>query len=291
MQTLHIGRNLAVLAVATSVLLGLRTIAMGESDAVQAIYLSAANVPTNLANIHSYAEPPRIFNPLTATDEELATYGFPTRPDKQADPDHFRLWERAMAAAKIHWHGELKPMSRSGHGMTPAGSSPVQPVEQAQAQPKTGPQQWSNINAAGVILNNSLKKWSNKTSFDDIWTLISVPVAQVPFDNTTGCAEPWYFDLNYVGIDGYLAAGLSLFFYAGEQAGVQEAVYCPTGQVYYNAFIGWNDIYNTGFALNPGDLFYTEMHAFGGCNNGSAFVEDLTIILSPTPPIRSTTFA
>jgi hypothetical protein len=278
MQTLNINRKLVVIAVATSVLLGLTTIAMGENDAVRAIYLSAANLPTNLANIHTYAEPPKGFNPLVATDEELSTYGFPTRPDKRADPDHYRLWERAMMAAKIRWNGELRPMSRSGHGMNPASSLPVQPVEQIQSQAASKPQQWSNINAAGVILNNSLKKWSAKTSFDDIWTLISVPTAQVPFDNTTGCTETYYFDLNYVGIDGYLAAGQSLFFNAGEQAGVQEAVYCPTGQAYYNAFVGWSDIYNTSFALNPGDLFYTELHAFGGCNNGSAFVEDLTTL-------------
>lgn len=278
MQMLNISRKLVVLAVAVSLFLGLTTIAMAESDAARAIYLSAGNVPTNLANIHTYVEPPKGFNALTATDEELATYGFPTRPDKQSDPDHYRLWERAMAAAKIHWHGELEPMLRSGHGMRASGSLPVQPVEQVQAQAVAGPQQWSNINGAGVIVNNGLKKWNNKTSFGDIWTLISVPVAQLPFDNTTGCTETWYFDLNYVGIDGYLAAGQSLFFNAGEQAGVQEAVYCPTGQARYNAFIGWNDIYNTGFALNPGDLFYTEMHAFGGCNNGSAFVEDLTTL-------------
>jgi len=30
--------------------------------------------------------------------------------------------------------------------------------------------------------------------------------------------------------------------------------------------------------MNPGDVFYTEIHAFGGCNSGSAFVEDLTTL-------------
>jgi len=59
---------------------------------------------------------------------------------------------------------------------------------------------------------------------------------------------------------------------------VEEAVYCQTGKAYYYSFVGWSDIYIMGFALNPGDLFYTEVHAFGGCNNGSAFVEDLTTL-------------
>ncbi|MFY9643858.1 MAG: hypothetical protein WAK29_01690 [Terriglobales bacterium] len=285
MQTLKISGKLAVMAMAASVFFGLTAIAMGQSDGVRAIYLSAGNVPTNLANIHTYAEPPRAFNPLTAADEELATYGFPTRPDKQADPDHYRLWERAMTAAKIHWQGDLKPMSRSQHGMSQAGSVP-QPVEQA-VHPNAGPQQWSNINAAGVILNNNLKKWNAKTSFGDIWTLISVPTVQVPFDNTTGCTETYYFDLNYIGIDGYLAAGQSIYFNAGEQAGVQEVVNCSTGTPYYNMLVGWGDLYTTGFALNPGDIFYTELHAFGGCNNGSAFVEDLTTLTYSTYTIQN----
>jgi hypothetical protein len=275
MKTSNIGRKLTILAITASALLAFTTIALGESDAVRAIYLSAGNVPTNLPNIHTYAEPPKGFNPLVASDEELATYGFPTRPDKQADPDHYRLWERTMMAAKNRWHGDLSPMSHSGHQKRAAGSIQVQPVDQAQPQTTKSA---TNINAAGVVLNNATKKWSNKTSFDDIWTLISVPVAELPFDNITGCTEPWYFNLSYVGIDGHLAAGQSVFFYAGEQAGVEEAVYCQTGKAYYYSFVGWSDIYIMGFALNPGDLFYTEVHAFGGCNNGSAFVEDLTTL-------------
>ena len=42
--------------------------------------------------------------------------------------------------------------------------------------------------------------------------------------------------------------------------------------------IGWEDFGNYVFSLNPGDVFYTEVHAFGGCSNGSAFVEDLTTL-------------
>ena len=275
MKTSNIGRKLTILAITASALLACTTIALGETDAVRAIYLSAGNVPTNLPNIHTYAEPPKGFNPLVASDEELATYGLPTRPDKEADPDHYRLWERAMMAAKNRWHGDLSPMSHSGHQKMPVGSTQVQLVDQAQPQTTKSA---TDINAAGVVLNNATKKWSNKTSFDDIWTLISVPVAELPFDNITGCTEPWYFNLSYVGIDGHLAAGQSVFFYAGEQAGVEEAVYCQTGKAYYYSFVGWSDIYIMGFALNPGDLFYTEVHAFGGCNNGSAFVEDLTTL-------------
>jgi hypothetical protein len=268
-------KSLAVLAVFV-LTFTYGVIAHAQSDAVRQIYLTAANVPTNVADVHTYADPPKDFNPLTASDEELATYGFPTHPDKQADPQHYALWERAMLAAKIRWHGDLKPRHSSGRQTMPALSSPAPALDAQLAL--SGPSHWSNINASGVVLNNGLKKWNSKTSFVGIFTVISVPTAHGPFANNLGCTEPYYLSLSYAGIDGLIAFGQSTYFAAGEQAGVEEAVYCPTGQAYYNAFVGWGDVYNDVFALNPGDLFYTEIHAFGGCNNGSAFVEDLTTL-------------
>ncbi len=253
--------------------------AAGESEAARAIYLSAATVPTNLANIHTYADPPKGFNPLTATDVELATYGFPQRPDKQADPGHYAMWERAMTAAKIRWHGDLKPAPSSGRGMIPAGSSRTQPVGQLQVQPQTGPQHLSNISGSGVILNNGVKKWSSTASFSDIWTEISVPVSQLPFDNTTGCTAPDYFSLSLAGIDGEILFGANgvPFFLPEENAGVLSAVNCSNSAVYY-AYVGWEEGWSSVFQVYPGDIFYTELHAFGGCNNGSAYVEDLTTL-------------
>jgi hypothetical protein len=89
-------------------LLGLSAFATAE-NAARVIRASAANVPTNISSIHTYAAPPKGFDPLAATDIERATYGFPARSDKQANPDQYALWERAMNVAKIRWSGELKP--------------------------------------------------------------------------------------------------------------------------------------------------------------------------------------
>lgn len=100
--------------------LSFATVATAQSDAVSELYVSAANVPTNIAGLRTYAASPNGFNPVTATDEELATYGFPARPDKQADAQHYASWERAMLAAKIRWNGDLKPLPSSGRGMMPA---------------------------------------------------------------------------------------------------------------------------------------------------------------------------
>jgi hypothetical protein len=272
-------RKLAVLAVTGSLLLSLTTLATAESDAVRATYLSAANVPTNIATIHTYPEAPRSFNPLTASDVELATYGFPQRPDKQADPNHYAIWERAMQAAKIRWNGELKPAHNGGRATLPAGAPPSPQAQDAQ-QPLAATQRF-NMAAAGVVLNNGRATWSNSYSFNDIWSEISVPVVQLPFDNTTGCTDNYYHSWSLVGIDGYVVfspvTGYPLFE-PGESTGVEQAVYCWTGQTYYQAVFGWDSAFNAAFSLNPGDIFYTEIHAFGGCNAGSAFIEDLTTL-------------
>ena len=269
--------NLAILAVMVSLVLGFDAPAMAESDAVRAIYLSAATMPTSIAGVNTYPEPPKGFNPLTASDVELASYGFPQRPDRQAEPDHYAMWERAMLAAKIHWNGKLRPAPTNGHVMEPIGAASSLPAQQQATQPLVATQ-GHNDNAAGVILNNNAKKWGG-TSFADMWSVISVPVVETAF--AAGCSDGWYYSQSLVGFDPilfYNAANGHPLYYPGEFAGVSENIYCPTGFTSYDAVIGWGGFGTFVFSLNPGDVFYTEVHAFGGCSNGSAWVEDLTTL-------------
>jgi hypothetical protein len=257
-----------------TVLLGVvfGAVAYAQSDAVRQIYLTAANVPTNVAGVNTYPDPPKGFNPLNASNEELASYGFPARPDKLAEPDHYHMWERAMSAAKVRWHGELKALQLPNSAMR--ASPPTRASEAALPLVAT---KVSNAEASGVILNSGASKWGG-SSFADIWSAINVPVVSQPFANAS-CVDGWYQSMSLVGIDGYVyfspATGHPLFE-PGETTGVQEAYYCYNGgPTVYAAVFGWGTALNQAFALNPGDSFYTEIHAFGGCNSGSAFIEDL----------------
>src|ERR1700736_4898408 len=146
-------RSSMVLTLAAALGLSFATVAAAQSDVVRNLYVSAANVPTNVAGVHTYATPREGFNPLTASDEELASYGFPPRPDKQADPDHYRMWERAMIVAKIRWHGELKARELPNHGMPLAAPAHTAGAVQATAT-KT-----SNAEASGVFLNSGVRNW------------------------------------------------------------------------------------------------------------------------------------
>jgi hypothetical protein len=256
------------LALATAV----SVFATEPDEAVKNIYLAAANKPTNIAGIHTFAEPPKGFNPITASDAELATYGFPLRPDKQLEPDHYALWKRAMRAAKIRWNGELEPLPALGHGMMSASANMTQT-----ATAPTGPKHLSTINGSGVSLTNALTKWSSTGSFKDIWTVITVPTAQLPFANGAGCTASTFVSVSLAGIDARL-----LFLQPGWvvipelSGGVESLVDCSGNAAYY-AYAEWG----TGalpFQLNPGDLFYTEVHASGPSVPGWVYLEDLTTL-------------
>src|ERR1700735_2039798 len=67
-------------AIAVFLLAATLTVSGHAQSAIDQTYLGAGTVSTNIAAVHAYPDPPQGFNPLTATDQELASYGFPTTP-------------------------------------------------------------------------------------------------------------------------------------------------------------------------------------------------------------------
>jgi peptidase A4-like protein len=274
MQTQGKFARLAVLVITGTLVLSLSTLATAESDTARAIRASAATVPTNIPGIHTYAEPPKGFNPVTATDEELATYGFPPRPDKQANPDHYAVWERAMKAAKIRWNGELKPLPDMAQRTIPTGSSLLPETVQSQ----TGPLYWPDINGSGVVVQKKQSSWNSKTSFDVIYALMTVPTAELPIANSS-CTANDYKTFVFVGIDNPVyAVSDSLYgLVPGLQGGFYGVVPCPTssGAPFYFAEFGWQYPLSRGFSVNPGDVVFTDVEAFGP-TSGEVYIEDIT---------------
>jgi hypothetical protein len=270
MKTQGKSGKLAVLAVMGSVLVSLATLAAAESDAARAIRASAATVPTNIPGIRTYADPPKGFDPVMASDEELATYGFPPRPDKQAHPDQYARWERVMKAAKIHWNGELKALPHGEHGMMPAGSSPVAET----LQPETsGPKRISTNNASGVIVSSGQKTFT-KNSMATVFAEITVPTVELP-SGTTACTGQGYEVISSVGIDGFVFnTGNGYEFDPQLQGGVFEQIAC-SGDVYYFAVTGWQGSFDVAFEVNPGDVVSADAF-IGGESDGGTFLEDLT---------------
>jgi hypothetical protein len=268
--------KLAARAITGCLLLGFTTLARAQSDAVPTLYASAANVPTNIPGIHTYANPPKGFNPVTATDVDLATHGFPPRPDKQADPDSYAQWERAMRAAKVRWNGELKPLHGGGNLMTASGSRLAEVVH-----PEiSGPTPLSTLNASGIVLTNKQKVWSNIYSFNSIRTLLTVPTTGIPFGVSCGVGGGIYEELSYVGIDGFVNVfdGQNVF-----NPGVWGVVYTTLGCGehinigYFAAFgAGGANTYNA-FEILEGDVFLVEINVLEASHTSSVFLEDITL--------------
>jgi hypothetical protein len=270
---------LAVAAISGIFLLGSATLSIAQSDAARAIYVSGATVPTSIARVRTYPPAPEGFNPLTASGEELATYGFPPRPDEQTDANHYETWARAMTAAKIRATGEIKPVatqptiSRLAVTQSPfAPSSAVPRPVPATATPAiTGPKLINSSSWSGVASTNTLTKWNAKSSFSDVWGSFTVPYAQDPFgvcDGDSHDATAW------IGIDGF-AHGY------GEQAlggGILIEAFC--GEVpFYPAIFAWYpdvSVTEAGFNARAGDLMYVETYAVEG--GGAVFLEDLSTL-------------
>jgi hypothetical protein len=267
-------KKLAGLAVMGSLLLSLGTLAVAQSDAqsdsLRGIYASAASVPTNLPGIHTFADPPKGFNPVAASDEELATYGFPPRPDKQAHPDQYASWEREMKLAKIRWNGELKPLSRSEHGMMPPGSSPS---PEAFGPETSGPKQIQTNNASGVIVSSGQKKFT-KNSIAFVSADITVPTVEPPF-GANSCPTGGYMAVSSVGIDGFVFNTGNGYGYDPQlEAGLFQQISC-SGDIYYFGVTGWQGNYSVTFNVNPGDVVYADTYTYGG-SESYAYVEDNT---------------
>lgn len=257
-------------------LVSISTLARAEGNKASAIYAAGGNVPTSIAGVRAYVEPPKGFNPLTASDVELATYGFPPRPDKQADPDRYGWWERAMGLAKTRWNGELEQVPLSSNVRNERGPMPAISSAAPEVIPP-GPQSQMNVNAAGVILTNKLTKYSAKSSFLQTESVISVSRAQAPFNSS--CTYD-YKEFSFTGFDSTWASfsGDLYSLSPGLQDGVYGDVPCNSGVAgtpfYYTEF-GWMYPLSRAFAVNPGDVVWAFVQATSA-STGYVYLEDLT---------------
>ena len=141
---------------------GLTLTATAQSDALRQLYATSATIPTNIEGIRTYPAPPEGFNALTASDEELAAYGIPLRPDEEQDPDGYRHWTRVallMSSPRHRWNGALKP--RKGHGNLATGV----PSEEGAQGTTFGATSVSGHGWSGVVNTLPLTTWSSSQSF------------------------------------------------------------------------------------------------------------------------------
>jgi Peptidase A4 family len=257
--------SMAIVVVA----LGYSARAGAQTSDVRAVYDASAVIETNIPGVRSFSEPPAGFNAVAASDEELATYGFPPRPDKQNAPAAYSMWAKAMAASKIRWNGELK---RTGWYSQPAQR--VHPSTAAAVSAiAAGPTAAETYNWSGFVNTNNLTKYNANNSFYMVFSQFNVPTVSQAVNN---CDGGWDMEVSWNGIDGDRDQGALL------QGGSLSGAFC-SGSVQLNEYYAWVEWWPaypilTEFAVNPGDDMYVETWATSP-TQGYVFISDMTLSL------------
>lgn len=256
-------RKLSATLCLLSLLFVVAAVAAAQSDAIHAGVASAPKIATSVPGVTVFSGPPAGFNPLTASTEDLARYGFPRQPNQQNDPIGYRQWVRTVTSMKTRatdvraekWHSSpadrLTLLHTTGVSNAPSGAT--------------------SSNWSGVANTNKLTKWNANTSFNYIQSAISVPFAQPPFGGCGGGAEgngfPWVTSL-WNGVDGITAADVI-------QGGIALTSVCDGGTGWSDSYVAWVEWYpsypqltiycgGNPCAVSPGDTVFVETMASEG---------------------------
>ena len=230
--------------------------------ALPALAASPALLPTNVEGARAFAAPPAGFDPLRASDEDLAAYGFPARPDAITDRAAYAGWAHAMQHARTHVQPVLQ-VTNIQHKPMQRGTGKAQAVTTASSVATT------SSNWSGEVLYKGLSYFGN-TSFATVWTEFNIPVAQQAFG---GCDGGWDYSSTWDGIDGFGSGDVL-------QGGTESDAYCSGGNTasYYAAWYEWYPNYETRITSLPvtaGDAMFVYVHAYGPAT-GYVFIENLT---------------
>jgi hypothetical protein len=261
-----------------SLLAGVAGIASAHNEAARAIYEESGNVPTNIEGVRTFPAPPRDFDAVSASDETLASYGLPPRPDRTADPGGYRSWVEAMQLRPERWNGTLTVRKAAGSNArianNSAGGGAAVPASSNAVTNGT------SLNWSGVVHELPFGSYSSTQSFYWVTAQFTVPVAQQAFSTAASgniCDGDLDFAANWVGLDGYGEADVL-------QGGTDSIASCKSG-VHSTSYYAWAEWYPGAairqFFVNPGDDMYVQVWNTGD-RNGCAFVEDKTTRLSAT---------
>ena len=62
--------------------------------------VNSSKTHEHTTKVFTYPQPPQGFDPLAASDAELAKYGFPPRPDPQKAPALYEQWKRMVTVPR-----------------------------------------------------------------------------------------------------------------------------------------------------------------------------------------------
>jgi len=261
---------IATLCVLTLVFAAASVAVAQDAETIRAIFESAPKEPTNIRGVSIFQGPPKGFNALNASGEELARYGLPQRPNQLTEPEHYAKWARAVTSTRYRASAQLKELPWHG---SPAKLMPSNVAEQAVSNvPVTeGSYNWS-----AVVNTNKNTKWSTTTSFTYVESLWPVPVAQPPVGACANGITGPFLESTWNGIDGFNSGDVI-------QGGTQLYSDC-NGNNSYVAWVEWYPSYaeleiwcgSGPCPVGPGDVMYVVTYGTKGTANQTVYVNDTT---------------
>jgi Peptidase A4 family len=262
-------RNLVFVIVALVAAMSFTTLAMAQrisGTERSAILAAAPRVQTSVKGVTAFAGPPKGFNPLTATNRELLSYGLPQAPDKTENPGAYQMWVKGMTSLKTT-ATDVKAQPFSAESMRPYGEAKAD---------VSGVTFYNSLNWSGIANTNKLTKWNTKTSFDEVVSFFPVPVSEHPNGNLPCSEGPWY-EVTWNGIDGFnngdVVQGGSYDYWDGGGCG---------GTINYYGWVEWYPSYpilviycgSSPCPVSPGDDFEVVTFGAPGTEEQFVYVED-----------------
>ncbi len=208
--------------------------------------------------IYSFPKPPSGFQPLAASNEELAKYGLPPRPSAGSKNEiSYAAWSRAMASAKMAVTPQVMRTGRQH--MRALMANTVNTTHRAGTLYST--------NWAGQTILSSASSFGGG-SYAEILGEWQVPAVQQAIGSCSGTdvSSMW------VGIDGASNSNDVL------QAGTEADVSCSNGyyQPSYYAWFEWYPDYEyeiTNFPVAPGESLLVVVQATSATTANATFVD------------------
>jgi hypothetical protein len=205
----------------------------------------------NLPGASTIEAPPAGFDPIAASDEELAYYGFAPRPDQGNEPKAYATWTKAMQHSQTRVVPTLE-QTAIYHG--PAQIKKIANPEAVESNASLSLQPSNTLyssNWSGYVDFSGASSYGS-SSFYYVVNDMVVPVAQ-----QSGCSGGWAYGSGWNGIDGWGSGDVL-------QAGVEFDAYCSgsTRSSYYSAWYEWypyGEVRISSLPVSPGDEVFVEV--------------------------------
>jgi hypothetical protein len=214
--------------------------------------LQPNEMPTNLPGATTIAAPPASFNPINASDQDLAYYGFPPRPSQTTEAKQYAGWVKAMSASKTRIAPKLEQTSIFHGPVKPGKNTNPTAVEKNSVASGAASNTSYSYNWSGYVDFSGATSYGN-SSFYYVVSDFVVPVAEQAFGACTG---GWDWGSAWNGIDGWGSGDVL-------QSGIEFDAYCSgsTRSAYYSPWYEWypyGEVRISSLAIAPGDDLFVE---------------------------------